>query len=209
MKKIEQLQYITTSNADNVLEEILETCKAGINWIQLRLKNTSDKDFKNIAIKSKEICDTYNVTLIVNDHVHIAKEINADGIHIGKNDMPVNEARNILGDEKIIGGTANSYNDYKKLVNEGINYVGLGPFAFTKTKKNLSPIVGLKGYKDITEKIKENKLAIVPIVAVGGIITKDVASIIFTGIYGIAISGVVATSMNKRETIAQLKKYLN
>lgn len=208
MKSIDNLQYITTSKAGNVLDEINAVCEAGINWIQLRLKNSSNQEVEKIAFKAKQICDAYKVTFIVNDAVEIAKKINADGVHIGKNDMSVKEARIILGEDKIIGGTANTFDDCKKLINEGVNYIGLGPFRFTKTKNLLSPIVGLEGYLKITQKIKEEALPNMLIVGVGGIELEDVMPIVKTGLFGIALSGLIANSENKKKLILELKENL-
>lgn len=209
MKSIDNLQYITTSNAVNVLDEIELVCIAGINWVQLRLKNSSKQEIENIALKAKQICEQYNVTFILNDDVEIAHKIDADGVHIGKNDMLVKQARLILGEDKIIGGTANTFDDCITLMNEGVNYIGLGPFKFTRTKTKLSPILGLDGYNNITQKIKEENIKPIPIVGVGGIELSDIISIKKSGLFGVALSGLIAKSDNKQKLILDLKENLN
>lgn len=208
MKLIENLQYITTSKASNVLDEVMSVCEAGIHWIQLRLKNSSKQEIEKIAIQAKKICDKYKVTFIVNDDVEIAKKINADGVHIGKNDMSVKDARKILGEDKIIGGTANTFEDCKILINSDVDYIGLGPFRFTNTKKKLSPIVGLQGYIQTIQKINKEGLNTTPIVGVGGIELGDVKPITESGIFGIALSGLIANSDNKEKLISELKENL-
>ena len=114
----------------------------------------------------------------------------ADGVHLGKNDMPVDEARKILGPDKIIGGTANTIDDIIRLHRQGADYIGCGPFRFTTTKKKLSPVLGLEGYRDIVLKMREKGIDL-PIVAIGGITVDDIPAIMGTGVTGIALSGAI------------------
>ena len=207
-RKMEKLQYITSLSKNETTPQIVETvCKSGIKWVQFRQKNVNPVKFEKEAIKIKNICKKYNSLFIVNDNVEIAKKIQADGVHLGKNDMLPDEARKILGNDKIIGGTANTFDDIQKLVKLGVNYIGLGPFRFTKTKKNLSPILGIEGYKKIIKQCKQNKINI-PIFAIGGITPNDVKSIINTGIHGIAVSSVISNSENINKTITMIKQDL-
>ena len=92
-----------------------------------------------VAAEVQKLCNDYDAIFMIDDHVELVKEIRADGVHLGKNDMPVAEARRILGEEYIIGGTANTYEDIKKHWLAGVNYIGCGPFSYTTTKQKLSP----------------------------------------------------------------------
>ena len=105
------------------------------------------KRYWNWENKQSKICRKYNATLILNDHVHLVKEIGANGVHLGKSDMSPVKARELLGSNYIIGGTANNMEDIRQLHKSGVDYIGLGPFRFTRTKKNLAPILGIEGYK--------------------------------------------------------------
>ncbi len=100
------------------------------------MKNKSYEEWLQIAKEVKSVCDKYQTILIINDNAEIAKEIDADGVHLGKNDMSVAEARAILGKDKIIGGTANTVEDIEYLQSAGVDYIGLGPYKFTETKKS-------------------------------------------------------------------------
>ena len=122
----------------------------------------------------------------------------ADGVHLGKNDMPVDEARKMLGRNRIIGGTANTFEDVERLSRQGADYIGCGPFRFTTTKKNLSPVLGLEGYRSITAQMKAHDI-LLPIVAIGGILHQDIPAIMQTGVTGIAVSGAVLNAENPVE----------
>ena len=170
---IEKLQYITQETTTiSHIDCVREACIAGVKWIQLRVKNKSDEAYLIIAKEARVICDLYNAKLIINDNVEVAIQCDADGIHLGKSDMNPKEAKKILGENKIVGGTANSIEDIEQLINLGIDYIGLGPFKFTKTKNNLSPVLGLDGYYDLSQKtfdlLKDFKLKnkIPPIIAI-------------------------------------------
>jgi len=186
--KISKLHYITHSPA-----HVEEACIGGIDWIQLRVKHTNDDDWKMIAEETKIICKKYNARLIVNDSVKLAKMVNADGVHLGKDDMPPDEARDLLGPDFIIGGTANTFEDIQRLAALKVDYIGLGPFRFTKTKTNLSPLLGLQGYLDIMKECVIENIK-VPVIAIGGIKEGDVKELLSTGIYGIAVSSAISDS---------------
>lgn len=206
-----KLQYI--SQGDTVKDQLYNIHKAldnGCDWIQLRFKTANMLELFDLAESVKIICDVYLAELIINDNVYLAKQLNADGIHLGLDDMNVKEARAILGDSKIIGGTANTLKHVLQRSNENCDYIGLGPFQFTSTKQKLSPVLGLSGYRYIVEELKDKKIEI-PIYAIGGITLDDVAGIMDTGIYGIAVSGLITNSSNSFELITQLndKLYVN
>jgi len=191
---IEKLHFITQENEIYThLRSITAACEAGIKWVQLRIKDKDEDEILELAQLAREICDEYGAKLIINDYPEIAKRVNADGLHLGKEDMPVDKARKIVGDEMIIGATANTLEDVIKHAENGADYIGLGPFRYTNTKKNLSPVLGLEGYENILSEC--GKLGIdVPIIAIGGIETSDVTALMGTGIHGIAVSGLIVNS---------------
>ncbi|MCW3807193.1 thiamine phosphate synthase [Plebeiibacterium marinum] len=195
-KYIGRLHFVTFQNTEIPIEQqVQEYCAGGGNWVQLRLKNKTEEEIISIALKCQRICMEHNATFIINDYVDIAKKIDADGVHLGLNDCSVSEARKQLGEHKIIGATANTFEHIQQHVSEGVDYIGLGPFRFTQTKENLSPVLDFKGYMDIVSKCYTNKTDI-PIIAIGGITTEDIMPLYNTGIYGIALSSYIAKSKN-------------
>ncbi|MBI2283057.1 MAG: thiamine phosphate synthase [Bacteroidetes bacterium] len=203
-----KLQYISQgSPAAEQIKNILEALDAGCKWVQLRFKNASEEEIKAVAEKVKVRCTEYNAAFIINDHPKIAKEVDADGVHLGLNDVSVAEARKIVGNGKIIGGTANTFEHIVQRSAEGCNYIGLGPFRFTTTKEKLSPILGAGGYAAITEKMRQQKI-FTPVFAIGGIVLTDIETILQTGIYGIAVSGVVTNSADKKQIVQHLNSSL-
>ena len=170
--------------------------KGGCKWVQLRMKEASDSDFLALGKKISTLCKAYGATFIVDDRVEMVKYLNADGVHLGKNDMPIEEARSILSSDKIIiGGTANTFDDIKKLYKEGVNYIGCGPFRYTQTKKQLAPILGIEGYKKLLREMKEENINL-PIIAIGGIQRSDIAELSEIGLDGIAISSTILCADN-------------
>ena len=117
----------------------------------------------------------------------------------GKTDMSIGQARDILGKDKIIGGTANTFEEVQTLAKQGVNYIGVGPFRFTATKQNLSRVLGLKGYQTIIEKCKAEAIQI-PIIAIGGITLEDVEDIRQTGVHGIAVSSAINLSADRTKS---------
>lgn len=193
------IQFITHSNEryDHV-EGAKLALQGGCRWIQLRMKDAMEIDFLRAAKKIRRLCDEYHATFILDDHVEWVGLTGADGVHLGKNDMPVDEARKMLGRGRIIGGTANTFEDVERLFRQGADYIGCGPFRFTTTKKNLSPVLGLEGYRDITAQMKAHDIQL-PIVAIGGILHQDIPAIMQTGVTGIAVSGAILNAENPVE----------
>lgn len=203
-----RLQYISQGNSiHKQLHNIREALEQGCQWIQLRFKNASSEDIFTLAEAVKKLCTQHQATFIINDNVPLAQKIDADGVHLGLKDMKITNAREILGKDKIIGGTANTLEDILNQINQGADYIGLGPFRFTKTKENLSPILGLKGYQEILEQLKLQRIE-TPVYAIGGIQFEDLSAITQTGIYGIAVSGLITESDNKTELITALNEKL-
>lgn len=204
-------QFISHHTDDiSYLEGIRLALEGGCKWIQLRMKDASDDEVLPIALQAQEMCKKAHATFILDDRVELVKEIHADGVHLGKNDMPISQARAFLGNTYIIGGTANTYEDVENHVRQGANYIGCGPFRFTTTKQRLSPILGLEGYQHIVDKMRAQGIQI-PIVAIGGIMKEDIPSILKTGVTGIALSGSILKAENPveetRQLIETMKRY--
>lgn len=144
------------------------------------------------------MCREYESILILDDHVELAIKLEVDGVHLGKMDMPAAEARQRMGEQFIIGGTANTFEDVKMLYEAGVDYVGIGPFRFTTTKKNLSPVLGLEGYTSILSQMEKEDITL-PVVAIGGITFEDIPDIMKTGVNAIALSGTILRAENPIE----------
>ena len=194
------------------LDSVRIALEGGCRWIQLRMKEASPEEILPIALEALALCRKYNATFIIDDHVEIAKQIKADGVHLGKLDMPITEARKTLGKDFIIGGTANTFEDVQMLYKDGADYIGCGPFRYTITKKNLSPVLGLEGYRHIISQMNKTNIHL-PIVAIGGITQKDIPSLMETGITGIALSGSILRAEHPidemKETIKTIHLWKN
>ncbi|MFA8433527.1 MAG: thiamine phosphate synthase [Marinifilaceae bacterium] len=208
-KTISRLQYITNNFSPiDELEQIRKFCKGGGHWVQLRIKDQSEKTIIDLGRKAKQLCSQTGAILILNDYPHLAKTIGADGVHLGKMDMSPKEARKIVGDRIIIGGTANTFQDIEDLWNQGVDYIGLGPLRFTSTKKNLAPVLGFEGYRQILQQCTKANIQL-PIVAIGGITPEDVEPLQKTGIHGLAISSGISTSEFPEQETQKYLKLLN
>lgn len=196
------VQFITHyTETISYLDSVRIALAGGCRWVQLRMKNASVDEIRPIALEAQRLCREAGATFVLDDHVWLTKEIGADGVHLGKNDMPIDEARTILGEKFIIGGTANTIDDIRTHVARGANYIGCGPFRFTTTKEKLSPTLGLEGYRQI---MNEVRLLPLPIVAIGGITAADLPAIKATGVTGIALSGSILRAENPIEEMKSI-----
>lgn len=188
--------------------------EGGCKWVQLRVKSPdliTDEakaefmaSLKAMALEAQRMCREHGATFIIDDNVALVKEIGADGVHLGKKDMPISEARRILGKDFIIGGTANTFEDVKAHYEAGADYIGCGPFRFTTTKQGLSPILRLEGYRSIVSRMRAEGIDL-PIVAIGGITKEDIPEIMQTGVTGIALSG---TILNAENPVAETRRII-
>ncbi len=192
--KISNLHYITTNAQGAEL-----ACQGGVRWVQLRVKNTPYPTWKQLALETQQVCRQYGAVFILNDNPQLALEIKAEGMHLGKQDMNPAEARTLLGPDFIIGGTANTFADIEELVAAGVDYIGLGPFRFTTTKQNLSPILGLAGYAEIFADYQAAEFT-TPIIGIGGVGLADVAPLLATGLHGVAVSGAIGGAADPAAT---------
>lgn len=205
MKAISRLQFITT-NA--VTAE--EACKGGVDWIQLRVKDVSYEEYRRVAREVQEVCSSYGATFIVNDSIKLALEINADGVHVGKEDpLPQADIEKMLGKGGIIGCTANAIEDFEHLDGKPVSYIGLGPYRYTDTKKNLSPILGLNGYRKLFAQLRARNMVPPPAIGIGGITADDVSVLMSTGLHGIAVSGAIANAPDIAGAARKFRDYLD
>jgi thiamine-phosphate pyrophosphorylase len=205
---LHKLQYISQGNGNpfSNLRNIESALDAGVKLVQLRLKNIPEETYIDFGYRAKELCVKHQAHLIINDNPLVAKKCNADAVHLGLDDMSVLEARKIVPD-KIIGGTANTFEHIIQRCAEKVDYIGLGPFRFTNTKEKLSPILGIEGYQTILQQMKKGNLN-TPVYAIGGIELKDIEQIITTGVYGIAVSGLLTHAANKENLVKEINKIL-
>lgn len=197
------LQFITHfTERHTYLDSARIALEGGCRWVQLRMKDADEGLFVATAREVRALCDRFGATFIIDDHAELVGATGADGVHLGKNDMPVAEARRMLGPDIVIGGTANTFDDVKALAEAGADYIGCGPFRFTTTKQRLSPVLGLEGHRDIVQRMRESGIGL-PIVAIGGITFDDIGPIMRTGVTGIALSGSV---LRADDPVAEMRR---
>ena len=205
------LQFITNENSSvSPSQQVLEVIDGGCRWIQIRLKDASDEEIRKLFFEIREKAKETLSTIIINDRVELAKSLGADGVagvHLGMDDMPASEARALMGPEAIIGVTAHSFEEADSFRGLDVDYIGVGPYSYTETKKNLAPILGLEGISEIMRRVKESDLSL-PIVAVGGIRKEDVKGLLDAGVNGIAVSGAIANSDNLAGATSELLSLL-
>jgi len=199
--KIARLQFITSDDAAlSHLDQIRLVLDNGVHWVQLRAKNLSATELLKLAEEAKEIAEQFKATLIINDNHLVAAMVNAEGVHIGKEDVAPTDARKFLL-QQIIGGTANNLEDIKRII-EVVDYIGLGPLRFTSTKKKLAPILGLEGYALLLKAMPQPK----PVIAIGGISIEDIVSLMKIGVHGIAVSGAIVNAVNPAQKTKEFLK---
>ena len=200
---IAKTQYITQdSDVLSHADQAWAMFDKGIKWVQLRMKDASERTIAREAQKVMQLADKYNTTLILNDDVFLAKKLGVKAVHIGLNDMPANEARLALGPDVIIGGTANTIEQIKLQVSRGVDYVGVGPFRYTTTKKKLSPVLGCEAYRTLLAQMGEADIDI-PLFAVGGITMADVGELVQAGVQHFAVSSDLLSSHLQGKAIDQ------
>ncbi|WP_370862960.1 thiamine phosphate synthase [uncultured Duncaniella sp.] len=203
------LMFIThPSDRYSIAEEVQMALEGGCKWIQLRMKDASDEEFRQTALEIIPLCKENEAFLVFDDRVELAMEMGVHGVHLGKNDMDPLQAREIMGAEAIIGVTANTADDIVRLKGWDVDYVGLGPYRYTTTKKNLSPLLGTDGYRDVVNKVREADV-LLPIVAIGGISIEDIPAIMSTGVNGIAVSGSIINAPDPVDYTRRILSALN
>ena len=203
------IQFITHANERyDYLDGVRMALEGGCRWIQLRMKDASEEEVLKTAESTRKLCRQYDAVFLLDDYVELVERSGADGVHLGKDDMPIDEARRLLGKDKIIGGTANTFEDVKRIYSAGADYIGCGPFRFTTTKKKLSPILGLDAYSRIIKQMNAYGINI-PVIAIGGILLQDVSDIMQTGVSGVAISGAILNANNDDNPVTTMKRFIN
>ena len=206
-KKIHTLHYLSVDDEkESHAEQIYSICLAGVRCIQLRIKNKPKKEILPIAKEAREICTSFGAQLIINDFPEIAAAVGADGLHLGKEDISICEARKIVGDACMIGGSANAIEDLISISESGANYIGLGPLRYTATKKNLSSTLGFGGIRMIMQQFQTKKYNI-PVIAIGGIVATDIPELMNIGFHGAAVSGALFHSKNRRDVFLEFQKF--
>ena len=186
-------------------EEAEKFLQGGGRWVQLRMKQGLDSD---MARRIAALCREYGALFCIDDDVQLALDSHASAVHLGKNDMPVARAKEVVETvcqdrTFLIGATANTFEDIQSAVRQGASYIGLGPFRFTQTKQKLSPVLGLEGYRQILSQCAEAGLQL-PVYAIGGIKEEDIPDLMQTGITGIAVSGTIVQAENPVEETKRL-----
>ena len=192
----------------SIAEEVQMALEGGCKWIQLRLKDASDEEFRQTALELIPMCKEQEAFLVFDDRVELAIEMGVHGVHLGKDDMNPREAREIMGAEAVIGVTANTADGILPYKNVDVDYVGLGPFRHTTTKAKLAPVLGLEGYREIVKSVREAGVRL-PIGAIGGITLEDIPALMETGINGVAVSGAIINAPDPVEYTRQLIDALN
>ncbi len=200
------LQFIThRTERYSYLDSARLALEGGCRWIQLRMKEASDEEVEAVALQLKPLCREHEAILVLDDRVFLARKLEVDGVHLGRKDMPVAEARRLLGEGFIIGGTAHTFQDVEMHYRAGADYVGIGPYRFTTTKQQLSPILGLEGYVDMLSRMREAGISL-PTVAIGGITYEDIPALLHVGVSGIALSG---TILSADDPVAETRRLLS
>lgn len=200
-----QVQFITHyTETISYLESARIALEGGCRWIQLRMKDVTDEEVEPVAREVQTLCRDFGAYFVLDDRVELVKRLHTDGVHLGKLDMPVDEARAYLGPEFIIGGTANTFDDVQRLHRAGADYIGCGPFRYTTTKKNLAPILGLEGYRNILLQMEEWGINL-PVVGIGGIGADDISDLKATGLNGIALSGSI---LRAQDPVGEMKRII-
>ena len=192
--------YVITDQKDNLLEIIEEILIAGVKIIQHRFKKGTDKKHLQEAIQIKKLCERYNALFIINDRVDIALASNADGLHLGQDDLDLKNARKLLGHSKIIGISANNENDISSAIKGGCDYIGIGPVFETATKINKKPL-GIEKIKTLTKDLN------IPWFAIGGIKTNNISYLKSKGFKKFAlVSQLMNSKYPKEDAIIILKE---
>lgn len=202
-----RLMYITHhSDRYTEVEQVKMAIEGGCDWIQLRMK---DRLTLKAAEEIRRITMDEGVTCCLDDDLELALAAGIHCVHLGKKDMPLRDAWEYvygkgIADLCTIGATANTFDDLFQADISGASYIGLGPYRYTKTKKKLSPILGLEGYQEIMKQYKEKKMDI-PVFAIGGIRFEDIEPLMQTGITGIAVSGAI---LNAPDPVAETRRFI-
>jgi thiamine-phosphate pyrophosphorylase len=206
MKRIGRLHVLTDTQLQNRFShrELTKMAIAGgADTIQFRQKNGSTRELIEIARGMKELCAGAGLTFIVNDRIDIAIAADADGVHLGQDDFPIPLARKLMGDDKIIGGSAGDIKEALKCIEEGVDYIGFGPVYPTLSKDDAGPATGIEAMMSLL------KVVTIPVIAIGGVNSGNIPAIISAGAHGIAVISAVCYSDDPEKASRILKEALN
>ena len=205
MKKedIDYSVYLVTDRRNKTDEEFLniieEAIKGGTTIVQLREKTASTKEFYDLALKVKEITSKYGVPLLINDRIDIALAVDSEGVHIGQDDMPADIAREIIGEDKILGVSASTVEEAKKAEIDSADYIGSGAVFPTSTKDDADS-VSKEELKEIVDSID------IPVVAIGGITVENAHTLKGSGIAGFSVVSAIMSAEDPKEASGKLKE---
>jgi thiamine-phosphate pyrophosphorylase len=204
MKKyISKFHYLTQDLPHRTHVQQAEiACSAGANWLQYRCLTKTDDELIDEINQIADICDEWGITLILTNHYHLLDKVDAQGVHIEDFDADFKAIREVIGEDKTLGGSATNVDALLRVQATGVvDYCGFGPFAHTDTKPNNSPLLGFEGYRQLQKHNIE-----IPAIAVGGIQLTDVEHLIETGIYGIAVSAAVNKALDPGRALKEFYK---
>ena len=205
MKKedIDYSVYLVTDRRNKTDDEFLniieEAIKGGTTIVQLREKTASTKEFYDLALKVKEITSKYGVPLLINDRIDIALAVGSEGVHIGQDDMPADIAREIIGEDKILGVSASTVEEAKKAEIDSADYIGSGAVFPTSTKDDADS-VSKEELKKIIDSID------IPVVAIGGITVENASTLKGSGIAGVSVVSAIMSAEDPKEASEKLKE---
>jgi thiamine-phosphate pyrophosphorylase len=191
----------STVRGNRTLPELVEMAlSGGATIIQLRHKTSSSREFLNDAVAIKRICNAYGVPFIVNDRIDIALAVDADGVHIGQDDIPLSTARRLTGDKKIIGVSASCADEAILAEKEGADYIGAGAVFATLSKPDAGKPIGFDGLSEIARAVN------IPVVAIGGINRSNARQCFNAGAMGVAVISAISLADNPKISAMELKK---
>lgn len=201
IKAKDMMLYAVTDAAwtgkKTLTEQVEEAMKGGITFLQLREKHLSKEEFLKEAIEIKDLAQKYQIPFVINDEIEIAQKAEADGVHVGQDDMPVEEVRQILGPDKIIGVSAHNVEEAVRAEQGGADYLGVGAVYPTSTKENTSA-VSMEEMKKICQTVS------IPVVAIGGIKKDNMNVLTGTGVDGIAVVSAIFAAKDIRKAAREL-----
>lgn len=205
MKPIGRLHVLTDTELQSRFTHVELTkmaIKGGADTIQFRQKTGATRKMIEICREMKRICEDADVTFIVNDRVDVAIASGADGVHLGQDDFPIPLARKLLGENRIIGGSAVTLEEARNCIAEGADYIGFGPVYPTTSKDDAGPVTGIALLEEVVKTVS------VPIIAIGGVTVENTPEVIRAGAQGIAVISAVCCQENPEQATRELSRAL-
>lgn len=187
----------------NILEFLSNAIKGGVTAVQLREKECSTREYIQLAREVKKLLQNYNIPLIINDRIDVAQVVNADGVHIGQNDIDYLDARRILGDDITIGISVETISQFQDAIKNDVDYISISPIFLTPTKPDVQTFWGIEGLRNA------RKLTNKYLVAIGGINISNVIDVLEAGADGIAVVSAICASDKPEDAARKLKNIIN